>query len=254
MSANYLVRRFTPVVILLLLSSATSALAQAAESGPAPFTAVYALKWHGFTAGRSTVTLRQTGPGTYEYRSVNRARGLFRLAFPHAITETSHFEIVDGHVRPLAYREVNGPNPNAPDVDLHFDWNDRQAWGVQHGKPVNQPLQPGTEDPLSVQVELMRDLEAGASPTSFLLFDQDRAKQFHYTREGTARIDTALGSLATVIYRSDRPGSDRILRMWLAPRFGYLPVKAERLRNGSTEFELDILHLKRGAPAASSSR
>lgn len=222
-----------------------------------PFAATYSLKWHGFTAGRSTLTLTRTGPTTYEYRSVNRARGLFRLAFPHPIVESSRFEIVDGRVRPLVYREVTGPNPADPDVSIKFDWHDKQAWGVQHGKPVNRPLKVGTQDPLSVQIALMRDLEAGSSPTRFLLFDQDRAKRFHYTREGAASIKTALGPLDTVVYRSDRPGSDRVLRLWLAPSLGFLPVKAERLRKGDTEFELAIRHLERGRSergAASSAR
>jgi Protein of unknown function (DUF3108) len=215
-----------------------------AAAAPSPFTAVYALKWHGITAGRSTLTLMQTDPGTYRYQSVNRARGLFRLAFPDAITETSRFTIADGHVRPLSYQEVNGPGKTGRDVHIEFDWQDGRARGIQHGKPVNQPLAPGTQDPLSVQIELMRDLAAGASPTRFLLFDQDVAKPFRYTRERTVHLDTAIGSFDTVVYRSDRPGSDRVLRLWLAPSLGYLPVKAERERKGHTEFELEILSLE----------
>jgi Protein of unknown function (DUF3108) len=206
---------------------------------------VYALEWHGFTAGRSTLTLEQAGAGAYRYQSVNRARGLFRLAFPDAIIETSRFTITDGHVRPLSYQEVNGPGKADRDVHIEFDWQDGRARGMQHGKPVDQPLAPGTQDPLSVQIELMRDLSSGASPTQFLLFDQDVAKQFRYTRERGVRLDTALGTIDTVVYRSDRPGSDRVVRLWLAPSLGYLPVKAERERKGHTEFELEILSVKR---------
>jgi Protein of unknown function (DUF3108) len=216
-----------------------------AEAMPRPFTAVYALKWHGITAGRSSLSLTQTGPETYRYQSVNRARGLFRLAFPDALVETSRFTIGDGHVRPLSYQELNGPGKSSRDVHIEFDWQDGRARGTQHGKPVDQPLAPGTQDPLSVQIELMRDLAAGDTPTHFLLFDQDVAKRFRYTREGSVRLDTAIGPLDTVVYRSDRPGSDRVLRLWLAPRLGYLPVKAERERKGRTEFELEILSVER---------
>ncbi len=220
---------------------------RAAEPGLKPFVAVYALKWHAFTAGHSTVTLRQTGPQTYEYRSVNHARGLFRLAFPDAIVETSRFSIVDGRVRPLSYEEVNGPNRSDRDVKIEFDWQNGRAHGVEHGKPVDQPLASGTQDPLSVQIELMRELEAGGHPTRFLLFDQNVAKRFHYTLERTVRIDTALGPLDTVVYRSERPGAERVLRLWLAPRLGYLPVNAERDRQGRVEFRLYILRLTRAA-------
>lgn len=239
-------------------SSATTAAA-AATPGPGnaaghgnaaisplePFAAVYALKWHGITAGRSTLTLSKDGPDEYQYRSVNLARGLFRLAFPDALTETSRFIIAGGHVEPLAYADTNGPSKARQDVHLKFDWSQGHVRGTQHGKPVDQPLAAGTQDPLSVQIELMRELAAGGHPQRFLLFDQDTAKQYDYTRERSVRIDTALGPLDTVVYRSDRPGSDRVVRLWLAPSLGFLPVRAERTRQGKTDFELDILGVTR---------
>lgn len=248
------VRRLALAAVLLLGWCAGAPAGRAAAPDLKPFVAVYALKWHAFTAGHSTVTLKQTGPQTYVYRSVNRARGLFRLAFPDAIVETSRFTIVDGQVRPLSYEEVNDPDRSDRNVRIDFDWQAGRVHGVQHGKPVDQPLASGTQDPLSVQIELMRELEAGEHPTRFVLFDQDVAKRFHYTLERTVRIDTALGPLDTVVYRSDRPGAERVLRLWLAPSLGYLPVRAERERKGRSEFRLYILRLTRApeppAPAS----
>lgn len=242
-------------------SAAASAIPPAAESAgrdgattPAlePFAAVYALKWHGFTAGRSTLTLSKTGADEYQYRSVNRARGLFRLAFPDGITETSRLRIEDGRVQPLAFEEAKGPGDSGRDVSLEFDWNRGRVRGTQHGKAVDQPLPAGTQDPLSVQVELMRELAAGEDPARFLLFDEDAAKLFDYTRERTERIDTALGSLDTVVYRSDRPGSDRVVRLWLAPSLGFLPVRAERTRGGKMDIELEILSVANPARVSAS--
>ncbi len=228
-----------------------AAAAPGGAGEPQPFTALYALDWHGLTAGNSTLTLEQIAPATYEYRSVNRARGLFRLAFPDPISERSVFALVDGHVQPLSYGEDNGPGRTDQNVALQFDWKGGRVRGTQDGKPVDRPLESGTQDPLSVQIELMRDLAAGGSPMHFLLFDKDAAKQYRYTRERGERLDTALGRLDTVVYRSDRPGSDRVLRLWLAPSLGYLPVQAERRRKGKVEFELHIRKLDRGpAPAA----
>ncbi len=231
-----------PLLWTLGLCGAMAALAGASE--PKPFTAIYALEWHGLTAGNSTLTLEEVAPATYEYRSINRARGLFRLAFPDPISETSVFTLVDGHVEPLSYGEDNGPGKTDQNVTLRFDWKAERVRGTQDGKPVDQPLEPGTQDPLSVQIELMRDLAAGRSPARFLLFDKDEAKQYHYTRERAETLVTALGRLDTVVYRSDRPGSDRVMRLWLAPSLGYLPVQAERRRKGKVEFELHIRKLE----------
>jgi hypothetical protein len=243
------------LAMLGILCAAGPAAADAQDTQPLtvqPFTAVYQLEWHGLIAGYSTLTLSQPTPGTYEYSSVNRARGIFRLAFPDAISERSRFRVVRGHVEPLAYQEDNGPGRAKQNVSLTFDWAAGRARGSASEKPVDQPLEPATQDPLSVQVELMRDLIAGEAPTHFLLFDHDAAKQYNYTREGTETLDTAMGRFDTVIYRSDRPDSDRVMRLWLAPALGYLPVQAVRWRKGKIEFELHIHELQRSpAPAES---
>jgi hypothetical protein len=214
-----------------------------------PFTAVYQLEWHGLIAGYSTVTLSEPTPGTYEYSTVHHARGIFRLAFPGAISEQSTFTLVGGRVEPLSYEEHNGSRADQ-NVSLAFDWQAGRARGTAVGKAVDQPLPPGTQDPMSVQVELMRDLIAGDAPTHFMLFDRDSAKQFQYTRERTETLDTSMGRFDTVIYRSDRPDSDRVMRLWLAPSLGYLPVQGARWRRGKVEFELHIRELKRSPTSA----
>ncbi len=222
--------------------------AGAARPSLEPFTAVYALQWHGLTAGDSTVSLTQPSPGTFVYRSVHRAHGVFKLAFPDPITERSTFRIADGRIEPLEYVEDDGPSRRADNVSLRFDWKAGEVHGNAGAKTVDQPLEAGTQDPMSVQIALMRQLAAGQSPTHFLLFDKTEATEYRYTREGKVALDTPLGRLETIVYRSDRPDSDRVMRLWLAPSLGYLPVQAERKRHGKTEFALRIRDLTQ-APA-----
>ena len=207
---------------------------------PQPFTAVYAVQWHGITAGYSTLELRRTGPVTFLYTSRIRAAGIFRLAFPDVAEQTSSFELRDGHVVPLSYEERNGAGKKAEDVTLNFDWNAHRVTGQTGEHPVNHPLEPGTQDPLSVQIELMDDLRGGKAPASFVLFDKRDSTRYNYTAEGSVRVDTALGTLATILYRSDRPGSDQVTRLWLAPSLGYTPVRGQRIRHGKVDFSLQI--------------
>ena len=66
-------------------------------------------------------------------------------------------------------------------------------------------------------------------------------KDFMYTREGTAKLRTAIGTLDTVIVASRRSANDsRVLRMWFAPALGFVPVQAERTRDGKLEFAMRI--------------
>jgi hypothetical protein len=48
-----------------------------------------------------------------------------------------------------------------------------------------------------------------------------------------------------VIVSSQRAGNNRVLRMWFAPSLGFLPVQAERTRDGKLEFAMRIKALKR---------
>jgi hypothetical protein len=235
---------------LVWLAIAAAAVVPAAASasadvdGPADFVAKFAIEWKGITAGYTTLELTRMAPNVYTYRSRNVARGIFRLVFPDAISQTSTFSIVNGEVQPSSYHADDGERDSDKAVTLRFDWQSGRVTGVAEKKPVDLALESGTQDSLSVQIELMRELAAGRSPKSFWLIDNDEIKEYRYVREGTVTLDTPLGKLEAVKYRSERAGSDRVTRLWLAPSLGYLPIRAERSRAGKIDFGLVIRELK----------
>jgi hypothetical protein len=230
---------------VLWLAAADTAPA-AEQEVPAPFVAKFAIEWKGITAGYTQLELTRSAPDTYIYKSRNAARGIFRLVFPDAISQISNLSITNGEVRPLSYHADDGSRNIGKSVDLKFDWQTGRITGVSEKKPIDIALRPGTQDSLSVQIALMRELAAGRAPKSFSLIDNDEIKEYRYVHEGTVTLDTPLGKLETVIYRSERTGSDRVTRLWLAPSLGYLPVRAERSRAGKIDFGLSIRELKTG--------
>jgi hypothetical protein len=120
-----------------------------------------------------------------------------------------------------------------------------RATGVSETKPVDIALKDGTQDVMSSQVEVMLDLKSGNLPKIFQIIDKDQLKEFNYTQEGSARIRTELGELDTVIVTSRRTGNNRLLRMWFAPSLGFVPVKAERSRDGKVEIAMHIRSVER---------
>lgn len=231
-----------PERFLLCLMVVVSPIAGADAIDLEPFKATYTAEWKGISAGSSTLELRRAGPESYSYTSVNKARGMFRLAFPDALTQTSTFRLEDDKVKPLTFR---GADDKQRPIDLAFDWERSRLVGTAKGHVVDLELPPDTQDPMSLQIASLRALAAGdVSPTVWMI-DGDKLKQYELTREGNARIETALGELDTVIYTSRRAGSDRLTRTWVAPALGYLPVKAERIRGKKTEFTLAIDSLDR---------
>jgi hypothetical protein len=236
-----------PAALLALaasaVTSAASAVAPAAdESGIAPFIAHYEASWKGISVGTSDIQLiKGDEPGHYQYTWTITAHGVARLAYHDDLVQRSWLSLVGDHVRPDKYYGKEG----ASTVEIDFDWQNKRATGVSETKPVDLKLQEGTQDVMSIQVEVMLDLKHGNLPKTFQIIDKDQLKEFNYTQEGTAKLRTAIGELDTVIVASQREGNNRLLRMWFAPSLGFVPVQAERSRDGKLEIAMRIKSVDR---------
>lgn len=244
----------TSLALAITLIAGGVALSPAAHADDAappascaqPFKVTFDVEYRGMGAGTSTLQLVRKGANEFTYTSSNVARGIFRLAIPDTITQTSDFSIVDGKVRPTTYVGDDGSDDTGRDVSLKFDWEKNRVTGISEDKPVDQPLVPGVQDSLSVQIALMCALAAGETPKTFQLIDKDEVKEYLYTHEGKATLDTPVGKLETVVYTSQRPGASRVTRLWIAPSLGFLPVRAEQIRKGKRELQLSVRTVNRG--------
>jgi hypothetical protein len=226
---------------MLLLPAGNGAAADPPAS-IAPFSANYLAEWKGISVGTSDLELKaDSRPGHFVYTWVIAARGIFKLAYGHPVTQISWLEQVGEHVRPLKYQGDDGSSS----VHFDFDWVSKRAIGRSEKKPVDIPITDGAQDLNSIQIEVMLDLQNVSLPKTFSIIDKDQLKEFNYTQEGTAKIKTAVGELDTIIVASQRPNNTRVLRMWFAPSLGYIPVKAERTRDGNLEFAMHIRSYKR---------
>jgi Protein of unknown function (DUF3108) len=222
-------------------SSSGGSASSGADAAIAPFTAHYLADWKSINVGTSDLELKQdTEPGHYLYTWTITARGIFRL-YRSEVTQKSWLSVNADHVRPDKYRAEDGSSS----VNLDFDWNAGRAQGTSENKPVDLKLKEGTQDLMSIQVEVMLDLKNGDLPKTFQIIDKDQLKEFNYSNEGNARIRTVLGELDTIIVSSRQTGNNRILRMWFAPSLGFVPVQAERTRDGKLEFAMHIKSLER---------
>jgi Protein of unknown function (DUF3108) len=234
-----------PTAALLLTIAASGAASAADDAGIAPFIAHYQADWKGISVGTSDIKLTQgVEPGQYLYTWTITARGIFRVAYHDDLVQQSWLSVVDDHVRPEKYRGKEGSST----VELNFDWKDMHATGLSETKPVDLMLKEGTQDVMSIQVEVMLDLKRGNLPKTFQIIDKDQLKEFNYTQEGNARIRTEIGEIDTVIVTSQRTGNNRILRMWFAPSLGFVPVQAERSRDGKVEISMRIKSVDRLVP------
>jgi hypothetical protein len=231
-----------PEAVLLFALIGGCGMAHADPVDLKPFKATYVAEWKGMTAATSTVELLRSGDDTYTYSSVNSARGVFRMAFPDALTQTSTFRLTNGRVVPLHFQ---GMDEKERPIDLRFDWEKKRVTGTAKERPVDLPLPEGAQDAMSLQIASMRNLAAGKLQDSVWMIDATKLKEYELRLEGNARIGTDLGELDTVVYVSQRKNTDRYTKTWVAPALGYLPVKAESVRGKKVEVTLRIQSVDR---------
>ena len=212
------------LALLMLLTAGQPAIADPIDLKP--FRATYIAEWKGVTAAGSTVELKRIDANLYTYSSVNSARGVFRMAFPDAVSQKSTFRIIDNQVVPMLFE---GSDEKERPINLSFDWKTKRVTGVAKERPVDLELPDGAQDAMSLQIASLRNLAAGTLKGAAWMIDATKLKEYELQLEGNARVETAVGELDTLVYTSKRPGSENLTRTWVAPALGYLPVKAQRM-------------------------
>lgn len=215
---------------------ATAAPSQADAVLPKPFTATYAVTYRGMRAGSLTFKLsHDPATGRYTYETTADPSMLARIVVSSAASERSVMEIGPDGVRPLDWRLDDGKSGESKDGKLHFDWDKKLASGVIEGETIQLPIDPGLQDRLSMQIDVVTSLLRGEEPGTIPLIDDNRVKRYNYVKVGTAVTDTPLGKLDTVLYESTREGSNRQSRFWMVPKMEYLAARAEQIRKGKVE-------------------
>lgn len=230
--------------ILGVLAAVASSLPAAAQPALRPYVATYSVSYSSLSVGQSRLELKPgDSPGAWSMESLSTAQGLARLVVGGALAQRSWFQVDGMAIRPLRYRFDDGDD-GAKNVSLDFDWATGRVTGKAEGKPVAVDAPAGLQDPLSLQVEAMLVLQAGGKLESLAMIEKDAVKQYRYVFERREVIDTPLGRLDTLVYRSERPGNKRYSRLWYAPSLGYLNVKAEQFRETKRLFSLEIKSYK----------
>jgi hypothetical protein len=229
-------RRLTRFTLFLF---ATLLFATAARSDailPKPFTATYEVSYRGMRAGQLTLKLsRDDATGRYTYETTADPSMLARFFISSAAVERSVMEIGPDGVRPLEWQFEDGKSSTSKDGHLQFDWARNIASGVIEGDKIELPLEPGLQDRLSIQIDVVTSLLRGEDPGTIPLIDDNRVKRYDYVKKETTTLDSPLGKLDAVVYESTRQGSDRQSRFWMISKMEYLAARAEQIRKGKVE-------------------
>src|SRR6185312_1836065 len=178
------------------------------------------------------------------YRSKSEPRGMGRL-FSERPVQESVMEITGAGVRPLTYKADDGTSSTKRDANVQFDWEHNRVTGVYEDHKVDMAMPTGIQDDLSIQIALMVELLRGHTPESFSILSGDSVREYRYSRDGEETLTTPVGTLQTVIFRSEKQYSPRVTRFWCAPSLDYIPLRVQQKRNDDVEWTMQVQSVKR---------
>lgn len=223
----------TLIATLLLLSAAASGAA-----GLTPHEAEYRVKIS--VLGGELNTRLEADGNRYAAHHVIRPTGLSRIAASGKIDEASEFTIESDRVVPRAYRSVDELTKDKTRADVVFDWQQLELEGEINGEPAEQTISGDLHDRVSIQYQLMRDLQNGALREQYRLFDIDEIKVLNVTQVGSREIRTKAGTFDAIGVRHQAEGSSRTTTLWCVEELDYLPVVIEQHRKGKLRLRASL--------------
>ena len=193
---------------------------------PDRFDASYSLHAGDLEVGTTSVSLSPSGDGRFEYTTVSRTTGVASLLGLREVRERSVWEASGPHIRSLRY-DYQRLGSKERQVEVVFDWSTGRVTNYVNGDIWHMDVPDPTFDRQNYVLALMRDLAAGARPSSYQIADGGKLKTYEFNHLGRERVSTALGSFETLVVERTQPDATRRTTFWCAPFFDYLPVQIE---------------------------
>lgn len=228
---------------LILLVPATWALpSRASEATFEPYSARYAVYRNGKLQARAEFLLQKQGE-TWVMKSESiGTHGMARLV-KFRDYEFAEGQFEGGQFRPLRYvHELKWLGPNQ-DSAAEFDWENNSVTVTDNGETKTLELVEGAVDPMSLQLELRRQLARAEPRLEFMLVEEDDLELQRFRMLRPERLETSLGCLHTQPVEKVREGSTRFTRFWHASKFDYIPVRMEHGKKDGDQMELRIIEL-----------
>lgn len=218
--------------VLLMLFALLALPVQALEIKP--FSASYTADWKQVpisgTAGRSLKALEN---GRWE---LNFEASMLVAS----LTETSTFRMENDAFLPLTYRFDRSGLGKAKQIELDFDWTEKQVLGNDRGEPVRFPLNRGLQDKSTYQLVLQHDVAAGKQSMSYQVVEGDEIETYDFRVLGEERVRTKAGLIDAIKVERvrDPTQSSRKTVLWFAKDWNYLLVRLHQVEKDGKEYQI----------------
>lgn len=177
---------------------------------------------NGLKVGRATHTWQITND-TYVIRNIIEATGIFSLARPGQLVQTSQGKITADGLAPEHFTDQRGKSADRT-FSAQFD---RQQQTLTYGRASEMttvPLPPQTQDLLSFVYQFTLHAPF-TEAVQFSMTNGRKIGSYTYQVIGEETLETGLGKLQTLHLSKVHQPADEGAEVWLAKDHQYLPVK-----------------------------
>jgi len=220
----------TAATTLLAATGLLLAASAFADGNLTPHKASYDVKIS-VLSGTLVSEVTHAGPG-YMANTVIKPIGISRMLARGVIQESSYFLPDNEGVLPAQYRSIDTLSSEDAVVSLDFDWRQQQVEGVINDEKFESELDGRVHDRVSIQYELMHDLQNSTAEEQYWMLDGDELKLLNVNSVGTRTVKVPYGEFEVVGIQHSKENSTRVTTLWCAEELGYLPVIIEQHRKG----------------------
>ncbi|UVE16619.1 DUF3108 domain-containing protein [Pseudomonas sp. LS44] len=218
----------------LLLALAALALPAHAALELKPFSASYTADWKQVPVGGSAVrSLKAEADGRWQ---LNFEASMLVAS----LSEKSIFRFDNGTFLPQTYRFSRGGLGKGKQIELDFDWNEKQIIGSERGNQIRMPLNRGIQDRSTYQLALQHDVAAGKKSMSYQVIDGDEIETYDFRVLGEEVVETKAGLVDAIKVERvrDPTQSARKTVLWFAKDWDYLLVRLQQVEKDGKEYQI----------------
>ncbi len=209
-----------------------------------PFYVEYIVGNNIIDAGTAKLSLKMQADNQWVYSLKTEPSGIFRLTGKGKINEVSIINRSREQYIPESYSYKQGDDGKRRNLEAQFNWQSKELTIMRKGEEEIERLTDPILDRLSVTLAVMDEVRKGFSQAEILVLDNGSVKSMKFINEGTALLETKLGTFETVMVRRISEGSSRETVTWFAPKLNYIPVQIEQLKHDKLVARMRINKLR----------
>ena len=199
-----------------------------------PFTASYTADWKQLPiSGSAERNLKALDNGRWEldFEASMLIAGL---------SEVSVFTYENDTFLPASYHFSRNGIGKSKEINLDFDWQQKQVMGTYRDESVNLPLNRGLLDKSTYQLALQKDVADGMTSMTYQVVDGDEVETYDFRVLGEERVRTKAGLIDAIKVERvrDPTKSARKTILWLAKDWNFLLVRLHQVEKDGKEYQI----------------